>query len=167
MCRRCLDDCGFIWRYYTQWYHTAIITLRALITLAGISSFETSLLWWLLSAWVFDPNWTVSQSQSYITTDCQPASLSWNKAPIWGLTTRSWLLSDSCGFVGLGRPVWREDRSAVFNCYWPSPAQSFSGPSPVGLVAKFYCLRFETSLFVASYDSQGHGGGIRPRLHTG
>jgi hypothetical protein len=31
----------------------------------------------------------------------------------------------------------------------------------------FYCLRFETSLFFASYDSQGHGGGIRPRLHTG
>jgi hypothetical protein len=30
-----------------------------------------------------------------------------------------------------------------------------------------YCLRFETSLFVASYDSQGHGGGIRSRLHTG
>jgi hypothetical protein len=24
----------------------------------------------------------------------------------------------------------------------------------------------ETSLFVASYDSQGHGGGIRPLLHT-
>jgi hypothetical protein len=52
-------------------------------------------------------------------------------------------------------------------CCWPLPAQSFSGPSPVGLVAIFYCLRVETSLFVASYDSQGHGGGIRPRLHTG
>jgi hypothetical protein len=26
-----------------------------------------------------------SQSQSYIMTDGQPASLSWNKAPIWGL----------------------------------------------------------------------------------
>jgi hypothetical protein len=26
-----------------------------------------------------------SQSQSYIKTDDQPASLSWNKAPIWGL----------------------------------------------------------------------------------
>jgi hypothetical protein len=25
------------------------------------------------------------QSQSYVTTDGQPASLSWNKAPIWGL----------------------------------------------------------------------------------
>jgi hypothetical protein len=34
------------------------------------------------------------------------------------------------------------------------------------LATIFYCLRFETSLFVASYDSQGHGGGIRPRLHT-
>jgi hypothetical protein len=37
----------------------------------------------------------------------------------------------------------------------------------VGLVAIFYCLRIETSLFVATYDSQGHGGSIRPRLHTG
>jgi hypothetical protein len=43
----------------------------------------------------------------------------------------------------------------------------FSGPSPLGLETIFYCLRFETSLFVASYDSQGHGGGIRSRLHTG
>jgi hypothetical protein len=36
----------------------------------------------------------------------------------------------------------------------------------LGLETIFYCLTFETSLFVASYDSQGHGGGIRPRLHT-
>jgi hypothetical protein len=43
----------------------------------------------------------------------------------------------------------------------------FLGPSPLGLATLFYCLRFETSLFVASYDSQGHGGGIRPRLQTG
>jgi hypothetical protein len=52
-------------------------------------------------------------------------------------------------------------------CCWPLPAQSFSGPSPLGLATIFYCLTFETSLSVASYDSQGHGGGIRPRLHTG
>jgi hypothetical protein len=63
--------------------------------------------------------------------------------------------------------LWREDGSVVYNCCWPSPAQSFSGPSPMGLVTIFYSLRFETSLFVASYDSQGYGGGIRPRLHTG
>jgi hypothetical protein len=31
----------------------------------------------------------------------------------------------------------------------------------------FYCLRFETFLFVTSYDSQGYGGGIQPCLHMG
>jgi hypothetical protein len=41
------------------------------------------------------------------------------------------------------------------------------GSESVGLVTIFYCPRFETSLFVASYDSQGYGGGIWPRLHTG
>jgi hypothetical protein len=51
-------------------------------------------------------------------------------------------------------------------CCWPLPAQSFLGLSPLGLATIFYCLRFETSLFATSYDSQGHGGGIRPRLHT-
>jgi hypothetical protein len=55
----------------------------------------------------------------------------------------------------------------VYKCCWPSPAQSFSGPRPMGLATIFYCLRFETSLFVAFYDSQGYGGGIRPRVHTG
>jgi hypothetical protein len=67
-----------------------------------------------------------------------------------------------CGALPLTRV-----RSAVYNCFWPSPAQSFSSPSPVGLVNIFYCLRFETSLFIASYDSQGYGGGIRTRLHKG
>jgi hypothetical protein len=70
---------------------------------------------------------------------------------------------------------------------------SFSCPSPAGLMTIFYCLRLQTpstwrarspylyppgtgwhgftpralgSLFVASYDSQGYGGSIRPRPHT-
>jgi hypothetical protein len=50
----------------------------------------------------------------------------------------------SCEFVDVGRPLWREDGSVFYNCYWPSPAQSFSGPSPAGLMTIFYCLRFET-----------------------
>jgi hypothetical protein len=81
-------------------------------------------------------------------------------------TTRYYFLFESYCPVHVGRPLWREVGSVVCNCYWPSLAQSFSGPSPVGPVAIFYCLRFETSLFVGSYDSQGHRGGIRPRLHT-
>jgi hypothetical protein len=43
----------------------------------------------------------------------------------------------------------------------------FHGSESLGTVTIYYCLIFETSFFAASYDSQGHGGGIRPRLHTG
>jgi hypothetical protein len=84
-----------------------------------------------------------------------------------GLTTRLLLLSDSCGFVDVGCSRWREDGSVIYNCCWPSPAQSVSGPSLVGLATMFYCLLFETSLFVVSHDSKGYSGGIRPRLQTG
>jgi hypothetical protein len=67
-----------------------------------------------------------------------------------------------CGVLSLTRGrVWRLELLLV------SPAQSFSGPSQVGFATIFYCLRFETSLFLASYDSQGYDGGIRPRHHTG
>jgi hypothetical protein len=51
--------------------------------------------------------------------------------------------------------LWRKDGSIVHNCRWPSPAQSFLGPSPTGLATIFYYLKFETSSFVTSYDSQG------------
>jgi hypothetical protein len=110
---------------------------------------------------------TVFESESYITIDGQPASLSWSKAPIWGLRPDVYYICDSYGLVLVGRPLWREVGSVFFMCCCSLPAQSFSGPSPLGLETIFYCLIFETSLFVASYDSQGHGGGIRHRLHTG
>jgi hypothetical protein len=37
-----------------------------------------------------------------------------------------------------------EDGSVVYIRCWSSPAQSFSGPSPAGIMTIFYCLRFET-----------------------
>jgi hypothetical protein len=55
------------------------------------------------------------------------------------------LLSDSWRFVDVGRPLWLEDVSVVYNCCWSSSAQSFSGPGPGWLLIVFYCLRFETS----------------------
>jgi hypothetical protein len=45
---------------------------------------------------------TSSQNQSYVTIDGQSASLSWNKAPIWGLRPDFLLLSGNCGFVDMG-----------------------------------------------------------------
>jgi hypothetical protein len=54
--------------------------------------------------------------------------------------TRFLLLSDSCGFVDVGHPLWREDRSVVYNCCWPLPMQSFSGLSPAGLMTVLYTI---------------------------
>jgi hypothetical protein len=42
------------------------------------------------------------------------------------------LLSDICGFVYVGRLLWWEDGSVAYNCCWPSPTQSFSGPILMG-----------------------------------
>jgi hypothetical protein len=90
----------------------------------------------------------------------QSASLSRNKA----------LRPDFCYCQTVaGLLMWGalcDERAGLSFCCCPSPAQSFSGPSPVGLTTIFYCLRFETFLFVASYDSQGYGEGIRSGLHT-
>jgi hypothetical protein len=68
-----------------------------------------------------------------------------------GHKTRFSLLSDSWRFVDVERPLWREDVSVVYNCCWSSPAQSFSGPSPAGLIVS---------------DSRLHEpGGSGPRIY--
>jgi hypothetical protein len=41
------------------------------------------------------------------------------------------------------------------------------GSKSLGTRDHILLSQFRDFLFVASYDSQGHGGGIRPRLHTG
>jgi hypothetical protein len=77
------------------------------------------------------------QSQNYITTDGQSASLSWCQAPIWGPRPDFYYCQ-----TGVGRPLWR-GRVCRLQLLLPSTAQSFSGPSPARLII-FYCLRFET-----------------------
>jgi hypothetical protein len=81
----------------------------------------------------------------------------------------------------------------LYNCFWALLEQSLLGRSPAELMAIFYCLIWDStsledqvpvfisprnrlaqlypqalgSLLVAFYDSQGCGGGILTRLHTG
>jgi hypothetical protein len=100
-------------------------------------------------------------------TDGQSASLSWCKAPIWGLRPNFYYCQTVCGFADVGRSVWRENRYAVYNCCWSSPAQSFLGPRPAGLLTIFYCLRFETPKPGGPgpriYIPQEQGGPITPQ----
>jgi hypothetical protein len=81
----------------------------------------------------------------------------------------------------------------LYNCFWALPEQSLLGRSPAELTAIFYCFIWDSpnlegqvpvfisprnrvaqlyprslgSFFFSSYDSQGSGGGILTRLHTG
>jgi hypothetical protein len=53
---------------------------------------------------------------------------------VTNFTTFKKLSLDSCGFVDVRRPLWRD-------CWcWALPAQCFSGPSPAGLMTVFYSL---------------------------
>jgi hypothetical protein len=121
-----------------------------------------------------------SQSQSYVTTDGQLASLSWCQAPIWG--------PDSCGFLlmldalsdermGLSFTIAavprqrNHSRVLVPRDSWPYFTLSDSRlPQPGGPGPRIYICQEQGgpvypqalgSLSVASYDSQGYGGGIR------
>jgi hypothetical protein len=80
-------------------------------------------------------------------------SVSLDIEPHLGLVTRYLLFLTVTVLFLVGHPLWREDWSVFCICCFPT--QSFSDPSPLVLATIFYCLRFETSLFVASYDSQG------------
>jgi hypothetical protein len=60
-----------------------------------------------------------------------------------GPKTRFLLLSDSCAFLDVESPPWREGVSVDYNCCWSSPAQSLSSLSPAELMTIFYCLRFK------------------------
>jgi hypothetical protein len=114
------------------------------------------------------------------------------KPPIWGTRPHFYYCQTVVGLLMWGA-LPNERMDVIYNYSWSSPAQSFLGPSPVVLMAIFCCLRFETpstwrarspylypsrnrvtqlypqapgSLSVASYDSQGYGGGIRTQFHA-
>jgi hypothetical protein len=87
---------------------------------------------------------SLKQSQNYVMTDGQSASLSWCQTPIWGLRPDFYYCQTVAGLL-----MWSalsDERTClhVYNCCWSSPAQSFLGPSPSGLMTIFYSLRFET-----------------------
>jgi hypothetical protein len=106
------------------------------------------------------------QSQRHIATDGRSVSESWCRAPSGAhdqIFITVWQLQ-SCFY---GASSLMRGRVCLLYMQLALASAVFLGAIFLGLVTIFYCLRFETSLFVASYDSQGHSGGIQPRFHTG
>jgi hypothetical protein len=73
--------------YWIHW--TSLLQLQLITAVHTFNCFwitKLSLLCGSCSAvWSQSSPGTLSESESYVTTDGQSASLSWNKAPIWGL----------------------------------------------------------------------------------
>jgi hypothetical protein len=61
--------------------------------------------------------------QSYVRIDGQSASLAWCQSCIWD--PRPDFVTDSCGFIDVGKALLREDGSGIYSWCWSSPAQSF------------------------------------------
>jgi hypothetical protein len=95
----------------------------------------------------------------------RPVSLC--QAPIWGLRPDFYHCQTVAGLLMWG--ALSDERTGLLFTIAAGPRQRshFRVRVLLGLAIKFYSLRFETSLFVASYDLQRYGGGIRPRLHIG
>jgi hypothetical protein len=101
-----------------------------------------------------------------LTTNGQSASLTWNKAPIWGLRPDFYYRRTIVGLLMWG--ALSDEKTGLSFATAAAPGQCSHFRVRALWDSQPYCtVRFETSLFVAPYDSQGHGGGIRPRLHTG
>jgi hypothetical protein len=90
------------------------------------------------------------ESESHVTTDSQSASLSWNKAPIWVLRPDCYYCQTVAGLL-MCDSVSDEKTGLSFTiAAGPRQRSHFRVRFPVGLVNRFYTLRFETSLFVAT-----------------
>jgi hypothetical protein len=93
------DDCVYLHFFtITINYNSSHIELL-LDNVCLKNLFEES--WTKLCIWISQSQ-SQSQSQSYITTDGQSASLSWNKASIWGLRPDLCYCGTVAGFLMWG-----------------------------------------------------------------
>jgi hypothetical protein len=137
-------------------------------------------------------NSSQSQSQSYVTTDGQSASLSWCQAPIWGSRPHFYYCQTVADLLIWG--AFYDERTGLSftiaagprqRCHsrvrvprdsWPYFTVSDSRPpnlegqipvfiSPSNRVAQLH-PQAPGFLFVAFHDSQGYGGGTLTPLHN-
>jgi hypothetical protein len=134
-----------------------------LLTTSSIPYWTTSVFSFTVNEWrtknICSLNyWTPLRVESDVTTDGPSASLSWNKAPVWGLRSDFYYCQTVAGLLIWG--ALSEERTGLSFTIAAGLRQRshFRVRVPWNSWPHFYCLRSETSLFVASYDSQGYGG---------
>jgi hypothetical protein len=74
-----------------DWVFFPLALIPSVIFCSQLCLTESSVCWFFFCSWVQSRvfiilfSWSPVESESYVTTDGQSASLSWRKAPIWGL----------------------------------------------------------------------------------
>jgi hypothetical protein len=96
------------------------------------------------------PEISQSQSQSYVTTDVQSASLSWCQAPM-GLNTRCLLLSDSCRLVFVG-PLSDERTSLSFARLTVSSSKSLVSMYNLHVIKCMYIVYSYVCMYKCMYQ---------------
>jgi hypothetical protein len=103
---------------------------------------------------------SLNESESYVTTDAKSTSLSWNKAPIWGL-----------------RPDFYYRQTVSVSLIWGALSDEMTGQSFTILAGRQRShsrvrdpwnsrVYFTASDSRLPFSSQGYSGGIRTRLNT-
>jgi hypothetical protein len=110
--------------------------------------------------------WILEVGESYVATDGQSASLSWNKAPICGLRPDFYYCQTVAGLLIRGA-VSDERTGLSFTIAAGFASAVILGSESRGIRDHILLSQIGDSLFVAPYYSQGYGGGFRSRLHTG
>jgi hypothetical protein len=106
----------------------------------------------------------LTESESCVTTDGQSASLSWNKARIWGSIPDFYYCQTVAGFLMWG--ALSDNRTGLSFTVAAAPRQRSHSRVRVPWTCDHIILsQIRNALIVASYDSQGGGGGVRTRLH--
>jgi hypothetical protein len=99
-------------------------------------------------------------------TDGQSAGLSWCQARIWGLRPDFYYCHTVTFLLMWG--ALSDKRTGLSFTIAAGPHQRIHSLARAPWVSRPYYTVSDSSLsFVAFYDLQGYGGGIRPRLHTG
>jgi hypothetical protein len=86
-------------------------TIRFLVTEPNSGDSSAPVLTSLLSGEYPATELTESESESSVTTDAQPASLSWNKAPIWGLQSDFYYCQTVAGLLIWG--AFSDERTSL------------------------------------------------------
>jgi hypothetical protein len=104
------------------------------------------------SSWGFNWNTTLKRTSARVTVRVNlwlavyHQSVRLGAKPVWYPGSMFFFFQlNTCGYNPHVTSFLTRRWVCRFNCCWPSPMQSFSGPSPAGLITIFYSLRFQTT----------------------